>query len=193
MDLFNLNHTEYSNKDIEEILSISYPYQKEDIISQKTIMLDKMTSDSSLDIPSKQRIGNFLDDISDRLINIISKGISLTDKKEDTIETFGQMKNYVKEVDGHFIIKNGERERDAYSLRSTDGLTLGNDSGAPPGIINPIKHTTIKRAVNIDSRFRPNYYNTSSSDQHLTLPYKFDNVLNMRLASIEITINIPYD
>lgn len=188
MDLFNLNHTQYSNKDIEEILSITYPYQREDIISQKAIILNKMTSDSSLDISSKQKIGKFLDDISDRLISIISKGISLSDKKDDTIETFEKRQNYVKEVNGHFIIKNEDREREAYTLSSADGLNLGNDSGAPPGIINPIKHTTIKRAVNIDSRFRPNYYNTSSSDQHLTLPYKFDNVLNMRLASIELPL-----
>ena len=147
-----------------------------------------MTSDSSLDILSKQRIGNFLDDISNRLINVISEGIKLSDKKEDTNDFFGKTKNHVEEVNGHFIIKNDNRYRDAYSMKSTDGLNLAKDSGAPPGIINPIKYTTIKRAVNIDSRFRPNYYNTSATDQHLTLPYKFENVLNMRLASIEIPL-----
>ena len=188
MDLLNLNHTEYTDKEIEEILSVSYPYQKEDIISQKTIMLNKMTSDNALNPSSKQNISKFLDDISSRLINMISKGITLSDKNKDSFKTFGSTKNYVNETDGHFIIKNEKREQEAYTLKSSDGLNNGDDGGAPPGIINPIKYTTIKRAVNIDSRFRPNYYATDSGDQKLTLPYKFENVINMRLASIELPL-----
>ena len=188
MDLLNLNHTEYTDKEIEEILSVSYPYQKEDIISQKTIMLQKMTGDESLTNSSKASISNFLDNISSRLINMISKGIALSDKNKDSFKTFDSTKNYVNETDGHFIIENEKRDQEAYTLKSSAGLNIGNDGGAPPGIINPIKYTTIKRAVNIDSRFRPNYYATDSGDQRLTLPYKFENVINMRLASIELPL-----
>jgi hypothetical protein len=133
-------------------------------------------------------ISKFLDDISSRLINVVSKGIhkSGIDDAENT--TFGKMKNFVNESDGHFIIENEQRRKEAYTLKASDGLNIGNDGGAPPGIINPIKYTTIKKALNIDSRFRPNYYNTSSCDQQINLPYRFENVINMRLASIELPL-----
>ena len=75
MDLLNLNHTEYSDKELEDILSLSYPYQTDEILSQKKNMLQKMDGDSSITISSKQNISQFLDDISSRLINIVSTGI----------------------------------------------------------------------------------------------------------------------
>jgi hypothetical protein len=188
MDLLNLNHTEYSDKELEDILSLSYPYQPDEILSQKKNMLQKMDGDSSITISSKQNISQFLDHVSSRLINIVSTGIhkSGIDNTENT--TFGKMKNYVNEVDGHFIIENEQRRTEAYKLKANDGLNVADTGGAPPGIINPIKYTTIKKALNIDSRFRPNYYNTSSSDQQINLPYRFENVINMRLASIELPL-----
>ena len=42
------------------------------------------------------------------------------------------------------------------------------------------------RAVNIDSRFRPNYYSSSSSDMQLTLPTRLDKVVSMRLGALEL-------
>ena len=188
MDLLNLNHTEYSDKELEDILSLSFPYQTDEILSQKKNMIQKMTNDPSLNISTKQNISSFLDNVSSRLINIVSTGIhkSGIDNAENT--TFGKQKNYVNEVDGHFIIENEERRKDAYELKANSGLNVADTGGAPPGIINPIKYTTIKKALNIDSRFRPNYYNTSSCDQKIDLPYRFENVINMRLASIEMPL-----
>jgi hypothetical protein len=55
--------------------------------------------------------------------------------------------------------------------------------------MNPIKVNTIKRAVNIDTRFRPNYYTTKSSDLHIHLPTKVERAVSMRLASIEIPMS----
>ena len=48
---------------------------------------------------------------------------------------------------------------------------------------------TIKRAVNIDTRFRPNYYTTKSSDLQINLPTKVERAISMRLASIEIPMS----
>lgn len=184
MQSLDLNHTSYSDREIEELLLITYPYQKTDVIVKKNVFLDKITIDSSIDIETKRRISNFLDDISNRLLKSIGNSTS----DNHSLPSFGKTKNYVSEVDGHFIIKNGQRIKESFSLNSSQGLNVGDDGGAPPGILNPIKYTTIKRALNIDSRFRPNYYNTTSSDQTLTLPYKIDNVINMRLASIELPL-----
>jgi len=55
-----------------------------------------------------------------------------------------------------------------------------------PGIINPIKKRTIKKNLNIDSRFRDNYFATSSTNYSINLPTNFNDVLQMQLSSIEL-------
>ena len=133
----------------------------------------------------KSKITSFLDTASFRLSKIISNGIELS---RTNVDSFNELKNTVSEVNDHFIIKQERDVNEAYASKPTDGLNIGSMGGAPPGIINPINYRTIKRAVNIDSRFRPNYYQTSSADQQINLPYKFEKVVNMRLASIELPL-----
>jgi hypothetical protein len=55
-----------------------------------------------------------------------------------------------------------------------------------PGVINPIKKRTIKKNLNIDSRFRDNYYSTASTNFNIQLPFNIDNVLQMQLSSFEL-------
>ena len=187
MESINLDVNEYTDKEIEDILTLEYPYQYEDIQKSKGNLLNKLTQDNEVDSTTKRRIENFLDAASNRLISIISASIENSHYKQK--DKFSEMKNDLYRVNDNFIIKNEKLRKEAYHLESIKGLNIGEDGGAPPGIINPIRYTTIKRALNIDSRFRPNYYQTSSSDQRLTLPYKFENVINMRLASIEIPLS----
>lgn len=54
------------------------------------------------------------------------------------------------------------------------------------GVINPIKKRTIKKNLNIDTKFRDNYYNSTSTNFNITLPMMFNDVLQMQLAAIEL-------
>ena len=185
MDSFLLNVNDYSDSELEDILTLTYPYQHDDIIMKKNDLYVKLVADNSVNGEMKSKITNFLDIASDRLSKIISNGIQLSKSKTDK---FNELKNTVNEVGDHFIIKREQEMKEAYNAKPSDGLTSSSIGGAPPGIINPINYRTIKRALNIDSRFRPNYYQSSSADQKLTLPYKFEKVINMRLASIELPL-----
>lgn len=186
MESLTTNINEYSDKELEDMFTLIYPYQHEDIIAKKEELYVKIQKDNSIDRNTKDRISKFLDMVSVRLTNIITNGIEQSRIKYS--DSFNQLTNHVETVGDHFIIKNERRIHEAYRANSKDGLNIGDTGGAPPGIINPINYTTIKRALNIDSRFRPDYYKTSSADQRLVLPYKFENVINMRLASIEIPL-----
>ena len=55
-----------------------------------------------------------------------------------------------------------------------------------PGIINPLKKKVTYLNWNIDSKFRDNYYSSSSSNFMVNLPLITNNVLAMRLSSIEL-------
>jgi len=54
------------------------------------------------------------------------------------------------------------------------------------GVINPIVRTTIHQSLNIDTRFRDNYYGSSSSNFSMTIPFQLSNILNMQLVAIEL-------
>jgi len=55
------------------------------------------------------------------------------------------------------------------------------------GTINPIKKRVIKQFVNIDTRFRENYYSTISSNFIFNIPNKFSNVLSMQISAFEFS------
>ena len=57
-----------------------------------------------------------------------------------------------------------------------------------PGVINPLKKRTIKKNLNIDTRFRDNYFSSPSTNFNFPLPMNFDNVLQMQLTSLELPI-----
>jgi len=49
---------------------------------------------------------------------------------------------------------------------------------------------TYKRTLNIDTRFRENYYKTNSTDFHLSLPVRIKGVTKMKLCSLELPFTI---
>jgi len=60
--------------------------------------------------------------------------------------------------------------------------------GTMRGVINPLLKNTILRGLNVDSRYRDDYYNTKSTDLIITLPFKIENVVSYRLVSISLPI-----
>lgn len=49
---------------------------------------------------------------------------------------------------------------------------------------------TYKRTLNIDTRFRENYYKTNSTDFHVSLPVRIKGVTKMTLCSLELPFTI---
>ena len=52
--------------------------------------------------------------------------------------------------------------------------------------INPINIKTVKQYISIDSRFRPNYYNSKSTNFELNLPNSYSNILSMTLSQVSL-------
>ena len=61
------------------------------------------------------------------------------------------------------------------------------ESQYKPGIMNPLSNkNTIIKNLNVDTRFRENYYTTIASNFNFQLPSQFNNVVKMRLNAIEL-------
>lgn len=55
-----------------------------------------------------------------------------------------------------------------------------------PGVINPLKRKLNRQFLNIDTRFRENYYNSSSTNYSMTLPIHINDIISMQLVSLEL-------
>jgi hypothetical protein len=98
---------------------------------------------------------------------------------------FMQLKNDVEQHGDSFLITRPS-EQAGIAGNFKNGKTAL--TGAPPGILNPLAIATIKRALNVDTRFRSNYYSTRSTDFVFNIPYKFENVTSMSVATYELPL-----
>lgn len=183
MNYVNMNIDEYRIQDLETFFALpTKNYDLQDVVHKKKTMCAAVDRDPTLNASSRSSINAFLDQALARVVQHllpIGSGKPVTSLPQNTLTG----------DNGHFIIHNPARDGiKNYDPTNKTGLNL-DDNGAPAGILNPVKVNTIKRAVNIDTRFRPNYYTTKSTDLQINLPTKVERAVSMRLASIEIPMS----
>ena len=183
MSYINLNINEYRIQDLEDFFTLpNKNYDIQEIVHKKKTMCSAVDKDYTLTPDTRGSIYSFLDQALARLVQHlmpITTGKAVTNLPSNTLTG----------DNGHFLIENPARDGVLhYDSSSKTGINL-DDNGAPPGALNPLKINTIKRAVNIDTRFRPNYYSTKSTDLQINLPTKVERAISMRLASIEIPMS----
>jgi hypothetical protein len=193
---FDFNVQNYSNEELEDLLGLKKYYSANDIMSNKQKLCIQLAS-ATESIQMQSQMSDFLDVASNCLISALGNGKETKSDKSsynyfDSIQDLS--KNEVipgSEADGHFVIADASRMVPLDNYSNISGLKIG-EYGAPPGKINPIKYSTIVSSINIDSRFRPNYFNSKSTDLHITLPEKISNVVSYRIGSIEIPFYAIY-
>ena len=182
MDSIDLDVNNYTLEEMEDFLSLSRDYNISNINIHKTDLQTKIMNDSSVNFTHREDISLFIDKIASLLEDHWKNEKAAQAKPEK----FSELTQRVTRVDDHYLIEPPNL-MDRYSQDPTSGIIV--ESGAPPGIVNPVKYKTIKKSINIDSRFRPNYYQTSSSDLHITLPERIDNVTKMMMVSMELPLS----
>ena len=76
-----------------------------------------------------------------------------------------------------------------YTDAQTSNGKSSNSDTSSGQFINPLKKRRVKKALNIDSRFRDNYYNTVSTDYNVKLPLSFEKVVEMELMHMELPLS----
>ena len=182
MSSFDLDVKNYSLDELLSMFSLSKPYDIDEVVNNKIKLKDKVNGQYDLTINKKSDICGFLDTASDKIIEAIQHGPIV--KKP---QNFLDLKNNLYKSTGSTYIIKSSFDTEGLTAKAWEGKLIDSPNH-PPGFINPINISTIKRTVNIDTRFRSNYYTSSATNFSLTLPIKINNVLSMRLASVEIPI-----
>ncbi len=187
MEILNLDLNNYSINDLEFIFSLKDKnYDKQEVQSRHTALKTGLLNDHDLEINARSNILQFLEKAADILSAHVEPINSYRVQPSTTLKPH-PANNVSHDENGHILLEPHKTRKEEEEKGLNPRI-----QGAPAGVINPLKYRTIKRALNIDSRFRTNYAATKSSDLSISLPVRFEKIINMRLSSIEIPHNSIY-
>ena len=198
MDSFNLNSDSYTEVEIEELLNLKKVYTVQDISSAKTLLINQLSNDKDLG-PEKQReVMFFIDTIANRVINKVANLSNANNGNAYTGNAYtgnaytgnaytAPHDNLITTQGTNFLIEKPDRLAGRNADFTMGRITIDSNS-APPGYINPINVRTITQAISFDTRFRPNYYTSKSTNFDIILPAIQKNVISMRVATIELPL-----
>jgi len=174
---FDLNINNYQKKELEEIFGLPENYDVAVIELRENKLRDNIVSDPSVtDIVRSQTL-EFLQKAKDNLVSSIKNEIFNKAKTMNIYNTDTSLRpsQILSENGSQYIIE-----------RPATPFSQSFPSEFYPGTINPLKKRSTRQYLNIDTRFRENYYNTQSTNFHLDLPVKFSNVLSLQLSAFEV-------
>lgn len=189
MELNNLNLdlSSYSYNDLLNLFSISHSLHNKDfdnqVIVNKNNLKNQILNRKDLSKTNIDKIYSFIDGACKKLISENTKNKNLDSNQG----TWSQTQNPIIEVGSHIIQVNANRIV-GKTANISDGRISGTDD-AQPGWLNPINVKTLTTGINIDSRFRDNYYGTTASDFTINLPVQQDKVISMRIATIDMPMS----
>ena len=173
---FDLNIQNYKLNELEEIFDLPQNYDQAIIELRELKLRENICSDSSVNDNMRNETLEFLKQARDNLINSLNN-IRNKFKELNLSNTDISLRpsKIITESGSQYII---ERDNTPFSQSFPSEFY--------PGSINPLKRRSIRQYLNIDTRFRDNYYSTLSTNFHLDLPIKFSSVLSMQLSAFEI-------
>jgi hypothetical protein len=179
MSNFDLNINNYTKQDLEEMFELSKGYS-ESLLNEKEVKIKKnIMSNKKIDINLKPQIMNFLTLAKNTILDSSNGSDSQIESLKNTYKNIYNLDKTLKPSDtisdgGTFIIK-----------KPLTPYGQSKPSEFYEGVINPLNNRILRKNLNIDTRFRDNYYTTVSSNFHLDLPLRFTQIVSMQLSALE--------
>ena len=161
---FNLSN--YQKNELQEMFELPSNYNQELVDIQEKKLRDNIVNNQSIQENIKNKTLIFLKE---------AKQLLLTD-----VANFYNTRFDLKQTP-----INNDNNHDVQERKPTPFLNSF-PSEFFPGVINPLKKRVSTQNLNIDTRFRDNYYNSSATNYHLNLPIKMSNVMTMQLSAFEM-------
>lgn len=178
---FDLDVNHYKVDELRIIFDMTSKYDASVLERNAAILRQNIMADESVDTATKMRTAQFLDDAKKKLITT-----QFPSKPKQAIVSTG-----VVSANEDAVIRDDEpvaqgADENSIIQHKVDPYILSNPSKYFKGQYNPLNKRIIKKSLNIDTRFRENYYQTTPTNFQIDLPMKFNNVLSMQLASLEL-------
>ena len=185
---FDLNIGNYSKEELEEILELPKNYDDSVIQMKEAKLRQNIMSDLSIPSTIKTKTLGFITNVKNVLIlnannKKLDNNVNAGEKIASLAKSYNNVYNLNKSLDksdvtnagGTFIIKQPPTP---YGQSSPSEFYQGT--------INPLNKRILRQNINIDTRFRDNYYTSQSSNFHLDLPIRLTQVVSLQLSALEL-------
>lgn len=175
---FDLNIDNYTKQELASLFDLPPSYDNSILEIKESKLRENIMKNTEINKDTQIKTVNFLVKAKTILLNNYKseKNPELQQKILDFYNSSYELKSTkLEDQDEHMI-----------QVRPDKPYLSSYPSEFFPGVINPLKKRTIRKNLNIDTRFRENYFSSPSTDFHFSLPINFDNVLQMQLASLEL-------
>lgn len=175
---FDLNIDNYNLDELAQMFELPEGYSNDIIEVKEQKLKDGVINNRQIDKVTQLKTIDFLVKAKQMLMINPNKSAKAT-IQEKIGEVFNSnyelRKSNLENVNEHMV-----------QVRENKSYSSSYPSEYFAGVINPIKKKTTRKVLNIDTRFRENYYSSSSTNFNVTLPINFNNVLSMQLSAIEL-------
>jgi hypothetical protein len=177
---FDLNIDNYTKQELASLFELPPNYDDSILEIKESKLRENIMKNTEINKDTQIKTVNFLVKAKTILLNNYKqdKNPELQQKILDFYNTSYELKS----------TKLEDQEEHMVQVRPDKPYLSSYPSEFFPGVINPLKKRTIKKNLNIDTRFRENYFSSPSTNFNFALPINFDNVLQMQLTSIELPI-----
>jgi hypothetical protein len=203
---FDLNINNYTIKELESIYELPYSYDDSIIKAQENKLRQNIMNDNKTPISVKNNTLSFINQVSVSLINNSKKNSNnssnspiSSDKAEGLLSPFSNMpfippnmpsanlNSYLHHMDQN-LYQSNINTSGSTPIISKPPTPFANGYAMEfyPGTLNPLTKRILKKQLNIDTRFRENYYSTLSSNFQIDLPAVVSQVVFLELGAIEI-------
>ena len=178
---FDYNIENYTKKDLIEIFGLPNIYDKNIIDIKENKLRENIISNNEINKDIQIKTLNFLIKaknilLSEEYTHQPKKNTRLEEKIMDFYNSSYKLKPTKLESQNDHMVE----------IRSETPYLSSFPSQFFPGIINPLKKRALAKNLNIDTKFRDNYYSSPSTNFTMTLPIILNNVLTMQLSAIEL-------
>ena len=179
---FDLNIENYNRDELIQMFELPINFDNLLVEQQNSKLIENIKKNKFMDENIKNKTLNFL---------IEAKNIILNDNTTQTKEgLIDENKLYDKGYKKYYDLTKTDLDDglNSYPLqtRYERPFVSSFPSEYYPGIINPLKKRIVKKNLVIDTKFRENYYNSSSTNFSFALPTNFNDVIELHLTSIQI-------
>lgn len=177
MDGVDTNVENYTSNDLFEILGLDQDSSPELIRNNADTMIARMTSEG------KPEIALFLENVKKRLLNESAKQTnSISEDDEEDEDEDEDEEDESDEEDDDTMDEKSTVER----KKNQTNEDIKTDEYLANSFFNQERTKNVTQVISFDTRFRPNYYGTTSTSFTIDLPEVQKKVVSMRIASIEM-------
>jgi hypothetical protein len=174
---FDLNIDNYTKDELIQIFELPSNFDKNILEIKEAKLKNSIVHNREIDNITREKTINFLNKAKETILdNIYNQITKLNDNVYNSYNTNYNLKSTLLENTNEHMVQT--RKQDSYTSSFPDNIY--------PGIINPLKRRTMKKVLNIDSRFRNNYFTNPSTNYSMSLPFQLNDVVEMQLSAIEL-------